>query len=302
MTGPRNSRRTPIRAAIRVPGTLVLLALLGLAPAPTPVPRDFPVNPLCAAEGVAFTGNPFAFAPATRAPAHSGALIFRLEGPNDGEPLERGRVPIWLTTNFSRAGQLLISINGQVTGSRVFFPTPQETRASAVTVRLEVDLNVARRLLGLDLLDNDAGPALIRVSLHETTGSLVTTASWHGYLGNVPWLQFVAPVTEEFEDEDPLADLWERIEDFADIESLEAYLDLEDDQLLQEYWDMIGEARSARRTLEQEGDLSTGPTFGGDALIVPPNSLGPLNIARTWRGPPSTPCSSVVRRFWPRAR
>ena len=116
--------------------------------------------------------------------------IFRLDGPNDGEPINSRCLNLTLRTNFSDPGTVDVSVNGIAIHSqslqfRSLFDPKTGLHVSPIDIHLET---VQKRLPSL-FNNPDAPPIEVTVVLHSSKG-LVTFTSWAGYVGR-PWVEFL---------------------------------------------------------------------------------------------------------------
>ena len=116
--------------------------------------------------------------------------IFRLDGPNDGEPINSRCLSLTLRTNFSDAGTIDVSVNGIALHSqslqfRSRFDPTTGLNVSPIDIHLET---VQKRVPSL-FNNPDAPPIEVTVVLHSSRG-LVTFTSWAGYVGR-PWVEFL---------------------------------------------------------------------------------------------------------------
>ena len=200
-------------------------------------------------------------------PSTGEALFFRFEGPNDGEPLERGRLVLSILTNYAERGEIQIQIEG-ITVSRLTYLPPREIGLSGpMQLYQTVDLRTVGTWINTDLLAPDYGPLTVSATLHGPDGTAVTRVSWATYAGR-PWLKFVVvdPEAEELEN-DPLADYWNLLEEFADEDPR---YDYGDDPLI-EFWDLLETLEDRRlRVMRQQ----VVPDERIDPTVVPAGSIG----------------------------
>ena len=195
-------------------GVLVAGALLSVwaqgacaEPSNEPVPDD-----VAFAEGDARAG-PVLLGGAHNSPNE--ALVFRVEGPNDGEPLERGRLPLWFLTNYAQRGEIRVHIEGITAGILTYLPPNELGKTGTLRLPHSLDLVAIGKQLGTDLLAPDYGPLRVTTSLRDSSRRVITQTSWASFVGH-PWLEFdvIDPIAEELED-DPLANYWNLVEELA---------------------------------------------------------------------------------------
>jgi hypothetical protein len=118
-------------------------------------------------------------------------IFVRLEGPNDGEPIN-SRLLLKVSTNATEGGSLQVSANGVLLYSRPFrFDLRYDEEQSLYVTEVDVDIDLLQRLFPARFLDPDAAPFTITVALYSTDGShMITYGDWTGYLGK-PWVDVV---------------------------------------------------------------------------------------------------------------
>ena len=129
---------------------------------------------------------------AVEAQAGAGASkpIFRIDGPNDGEPINSRCLNLTLRTSFSELGTIDVSVNGIALYSRslqersLFDPS-----TGLYTSPIDVHLETVQKRLPYLFNNPDAPPLEVTVVLHSSRG-LITFTSWAGYVGR-PWVEFL---------------------------------------------------------------------------------------------------------------
>jgi hypothetical protein len=120
---------------------------------------------------------------------HAGAPILRLDGPNDGEPIN-GRLPLILRTSISEFGTIDISVNGIAMSSRSLHSGSRFDPLTGLhSSPVDIDLDAVRKIHPSLFNNPDAPPLEVTVVLHSSKG-FVTFTSWQGYIGR-PWLDFM---------------------------------------------------------------------------------------------------------------
>jgi len=116
--------------------------------------------------------------------------IFRLCGPNDGEPINSRTLTLKLFTSFSEQATIDVSVNGVPFGSRSLHYRSRLDPATGLYMSpVEIDLEQVQRTIPW-LFDNpDAPPLEVTILLHSSRGP-VTFTEWEGYIGR-PWVEFL---------------------------------------------------------------------------------------------------------------
>jgi hypothetical protein len=119
-------------------------------------------------------------------------VILRLNGPNDGEPINSRIVPLKLSTDYEEYASISIYVNSVYLYSRSLQGGAYRDPDSGLLVsNIDLDIQAVRKRLGEDAFDPDASPLTVSVHLHNArTGILITHADWRGCVGK-PWLEFL---------------------------------------------------------------------------------------------------------------
>ena len=121
--------------------------------------------------------------------------IFRLDGPNDGEPINSRCLNLTLRTNFSEPGTIDISVNGIALQSRSLqLRSLFDPATGLYSSPIDIDLEAVQKRVPSLFNNPDAPPLEVTVVLHSSRG-LVTFTSWVGYVGR-PWLEFLRSSTD----------------------------------------------------------------------------------------------------------
>lgn len=124
-------------------------------------------------------------------------LIFKLCGPNDGEPINGRAAPndgepingrmLKLVTNYDEKGSISVYVNHVFFYSRSLYLNARRDDATGVlTSDIDFDIERAQRLSG------DAPTISVTVYLYsDLTSRLVAYQEWEGNLGR-PWIEFLS--------------------------------------------------------------------------------------------------------------
>jgi hypothetical protein len=117
--------------------------------------------------------------------------ILRVTGPNDGEPINNRFLRLQVESTFADEGVLFVFVNGRYFTRATLRASPLKNQPGVHGMDLDVDLQVARTVLGINVGTPESGPVSIGVHLHQAgNGSFVAYAEWVGWVGR-PWIDIL---------------------------------------------------------------------------------------------------------------